>query len=66
MLGLEKGKTDIFDLFISSRESLRNKSKQTKKKKSIALWVYEELSSVKGSYSGKVQLPGQRMAKISY
>lgn len=63
MLGFGKGKTDNFDLFISSRKSLRNENKHTK---SVALWVCEELSSVKGSYSGKVQLPGHRMAKVNY
>ena len=40
---------------------LRNKNKQ----KSIVLCVFEELSSVKGSYSGKIQLPGHRMVKIN-
>lgn len=43
---------------------MTKQQKQTKK--SIALWVCQELSSVKGSYSGKVQLPGRRMAKINY
>ena len=43
---------------------MTKQQKQTKK--SIALWVCQEVSSVKGSYSGKVQLPGRRMAKINY
>lgn len=53
----------LWSLYFKQR--MTKQQKQTKKK-SIALWVCQELSSVKGSYSGKVQLPGRRMAKINY
>lgn len=60
MLSFGKGTTDIFDLFVSSQHSTKKQ-----KQKSIVLCVFGELSSVKGSYSGKIQLPGHRMVKIN-
>lgn len=59
-LGFGKGKMHLFDFCISSRASRRNKNK-----KLIASWVCQELSSVKGSYRGKVQPLGHRIAAIS-